>query len=112
MDPSDANADMDPWLQAVSKYDLEGVLSQYASDAVLLPTVISRICKTPEERRSYFKTFLSTLQQEETTPVILWHTRISSDVHAGLYRFGHILARFTFVMQDGLIVHHHSSSVV
>ena len=103
---------MDPWLKAVGKYDLEGVLSLYASDAVLLPTMISRICNTPDERRTYFKTFLSTLQKEESIPVILWHTRIGSDVHVGLYRFGHVLARFTFVMQDGLIVHHHSSSVV
>lgn len=33
-------------------------------------------------------------------------------VHVGLYRFGpSVVARFTFVVRDGRIVHHHSSKL-
>ena len=102
---------MDAWLNAVSTYNLESVLAQYARDAIVLPTVVSRVLQTPDERHAYFKTFLHTLESEGSVPSLIWHTRVNPDVHVGLYRFGRILARFTFVMRDGLIVHHHSSSV-
>ena len=96
-------------MNAVRQRNLDAVLALYSDSAVLIPTLSSRMCTTHAERRSYFVNFLETLKHD---PQILWHAHLGDGVHAGLYRFGASLtARFTFVVRDGQIVHHHSSQI-
>ena len=99
---------IDAWCAAVAARDLEAVLAQYDEAALLLPTQSARVCWTPEERRAYFAAFLADLPG---APEVLWRQMLGPDVCVGLYRFGpKLVARFTLVLQDGKIVHHHSSA--
>lgn len=92
------------WLDRLAHKDLEGILSLYAKDAALMPTLRNKIHKNPSEKREYFEFFLSfpNLHGE----IITQYTRLYGEVaiNTGFYKFiflrngeeAEILCRFSF----------------
>jgi len=115
-----AQAQFARWDAALASGDPEQVSALYASDAVLLPTLSSRVRGNHAERVDYFTEFLAGGPRGR---ILSDTVRAVDDVviHSGLYRFAmsaldgqpEIDARFTFVHQrisgDWTIVAHHSS---
>ncbi len=110
----------DHWNQALQTGDPDAVVSTYAQDALLLPTMSNFPRDTPSEIRDYFVHFL------EGKPVGRIDQRVirigcNTAMDSGLYTFTlnrdgktvEVPARYTFeyAYQDGkwLIVGHHSS---
>lgn len=106
------------WNRAVLSGDPVKVLECYADDAVLLPTLSSRVRDNHEGILDYFEHFLSGKPEGK---IVEQNVRIygNSAVNSGLYNFFmreegiEISARFTFVYRKSdegwLIVEHHSS---
>ena len=106
---------IDTWINAVQTKDPDKVVSLYAADAVLIPTVSNQIRYTQDERRDYFVHFLA---KGPRCTVDSSHIQQLSDnaiTVSGIYTFvfedrSQVSARFTFIFgQDGTISHHHSS---
>ena len=109
---------LDIWNRAVLSGDPGNVLECYADDAVLLPTLSSRVRHSRDEILDYIKHFLSGKPEGK---VIEQNIRIYGDlaVNSGLYNFSmqtegkKLSARFTFVYRKcddaWLIVEHHPS---
>jgi len=111
------------WLKAVSTGSPDAVMTLYADDAVLLPTLSGEICNTPEKRLGYFKHF--TAKKELRGVIDALNTRVLGDVavNSGHYTFtfkkdGQLAsapARFTYVYKKTplgwMIIEHHSSLV-
>ncbi|ACU37991.1 SgcJ/EcaC family oxidoreductase [Actinosynnema mirum] len=119
--PGDAKALFDRWNTSLAAGDLDGVVDQYAADAVLLPTVAGEVHDTRAEITEYFEHFLElrpsgTLVEPKTRAL-----GPDAVVLSGLYDFAvtadgepdTVQARMTFVFErrDGrwTIVEHHSS---
>ena len=114
---------LDTWLIAVSSNDPNKVAALYESDAILLPTLSSKVENLPEERLAYFKKF--TALPEIKGKVTELHTRIYDNIgiNTGLYTFTFkkygktisVPARFSFVYRKTdngwMIVDHHSSKL-
>jgi len=109
------------WADAVRMGDPDGLLSLYAPDAVLLPTVSAHIRRSPEEIRDYFVKFLS---HEPRCEIETAHAQFyeGTALCSGTYSFclasgpvRTVPARFTFVYRwtagRWLIVTHHSSAL-
>ena len=111
------------WLKAVSSGGPDAVMTLYADDAVLLPTLSGVICDNPAKRLDYFKHF--TAKDSLKGKIDELHTRVMDDtaVNSGHYTFTFkqdgkevaANARFTYVYKKTplgwLIVEHHSSLV-
>ena len=113
------------WVAGVNALDLEGVLSLYSEDAVLLPTFSPEIRSSRDRIRAYFES----LSGHEDVVVDLHESSIT--VHSlseqcyclgGTYGWSwktdgeskQVEARFTYTIDlrlPGPIVHHHSSEV-
>lgn len=118
-----ARAALFRWAEVISSGDVEMVLSLYASDAILVPTLSNEIGEHEEHRRRYFERFLS--NDNLRCRIIVQKKRVSHKlgtvVIGGLYSFEFrrdgreeiIHARFLFTFEeiDGhwLITGHHSS---
>lgn len=108
---------IDAWLKAVNARSVDAVCKLYASDAILLPTLSSDVCDTPQQIRVYFEYFLEhiELKAELQSCYVQQYSEIKID--SGIYLFTwnegnrstSTRARFTFVIRNGLIVEHHSS---
>jgi uncharacterized protein (TIGR02246 family) len=112
---------LDTWLAAVASHDAEKVAALYNSDAILLPTLSSKVKKSPKERLDYFKEF--TALPGIKGKVTELNTKVYDDIgiNAGLYTFTYqkdgktisVPARFGFVYdktdKGWMIVYHHSS---
>lgn len=110
------------WLNCLKQKDLDGILSLYAQDAALMPTLRNKIHKTYEERKEYFEFFLSFPDLHGV--VIDHYARIYGEVaiNTGVYKFiflkagqeTEIFARFSFTYKREkdrwLIIDHHSSA--
>lgn len=109
------------WAAAVESRDPDRVISLYAEDALLVPTLSNNICRGLPEIRQYFVEFM---QKKAMAEIGLQHTHLYGDIAtcSGFYTFTFspdpgdsfiVDARFTFVYRrfsDGwLIVEHHSS---
>lgn len=111
------------WLNAVSTGSPDAVMTLYADDAVLLPTLSGTICNTPAKRLEYFKHFTANENLKGTINEL--HTRVLGDVavNSGHYTFTFkkdgkdvsAAARFTYVYKKTplgwMIIEHHSSLV-
>jgi len=111
------------WLKAVSSGSPDAVMTLYADDAVLLPTLAPGVHETAAKRLGYFKVF--TANENLQGKVTELHTRVFGDVaiNSGLYTFTFkkdgkdvtAPARFSFVYKKTplgwMIVDHHSSVV-
>jgi uncharacterized protein (TIGR02246 family) len=108
------------WNKALQTGDPDSVVACYAPDAILLPTVSSKVRHNNEEIRDYFVHFLTKKPHGRIIEQnIRTHDNIA--INSGLYTFSltedgvraDVAARFTFVYQkydDGwLIIEHHSS---
>jgi hypothetical protein len=111
------------WAEVITSQSIDDVLSLYASDAILVPTLSDEIREREEERRHYFEIFLSNGVQ--CCDILIQKKRVSQKlgtvVIGGLYTFEFLLdgvkstvpARFLFTFEeiDGrwLITGHHSS---
>lgn len=112
---------LDTWLAAVSTGSSDAVMKLYATDAVLLPTLLPKVYNTPELRKEYFNFF--TARENLKGTVNEQHIRVFGNiaVNSGFYTFTFtekdkivtVPARFSFVYQKTpqgwLIVDHHSS---
>ncbi|HCI48310.1 MAG: hypothetical protein A2977_02860 [Alphaproteobacteria bacterium RIFCSPLOWO2_01_FULL_45_8] len=110
------------WLDHLARKDLSGILSLYAEEAALMPTLRNKLHKTPVERKEYFEFFLSFPDLHGV--VINQYSRSYGDVaiNTGVYKFIflrqeeeiEIFARFSFTYKKEkgrwLIIDHHSSA--
>ena len=108
------------WNSALKTGNPDNVVSCYAEDAILLPTVSARVHRNHEEIRDYFVFFLT---KKPVGKITEQNIRIYGDiaVNSGLYTFTLTVgglttdaaARFTFVYRkhkkSWLIIEHHSS---
>ena len=107
------------WSDALVASDAEKVLELYTGNAVLWPTLSSKIRMSKEQMRPYFDMFV-----QKVTGDVAWKGAAvqelgdgSSVVWSGLYGFptkdGEVEARFTYVLSkvegSWKIVTHHSS---
>lgn len=111
------------WAEIVSSGNVDDVLSLYAHDAILVPTLSDEIGDRDDERRRYFQEFLSNenLRCTITTQKKRVSQKLGTVVIGGLYTFRFrrdgleqtVPARFPFTFEeiDGrwLITGHHSS---
>ncbi len=113
----------DRWNAALQTRNPDEVVKNYASDAVLLPTVSNKPRTSPAEIRDYFVHFV------EKSPKGVINTRAihigcNEAYDVGTYTFtvtgadgkaSEVPARYSFIyaLTDGkwLIVHHHSSAM-
>ena len=113
------------WADRLNAGDVDGVVSLYDENALLLATFDAEPLAQPAQRRKYFEGFMGRpgagVELDDTT---LLHNRLSEGAYqtTGLYTFfyqdGDVLvrqhARFTFIVsidKEPLILHHHSSLV-
>ena len=116
---SDIGGLFDRWNTSLKTLNPDEVVKNYATDAILLPTVSNKPRLTQDERRDYFVHFL------ENHPVGEINMRLikigcNDALDAGIYTFtfgngSKVKARYTFtyLLQDGkwLISSHHSSAM-
>jgi uncharacterized protein (TIGR02246 family) len=122
-EPKSVRNAFDIWLVAVSSHNAEKVAELYESDAILLPTLSSKVKELPEQRLQYFKKFTALPEIKGTVNEIL--TRVYGDIgiNSGTYTFTYqkdgktiiVPSRFSFVYQrtdkGWMIVDHHSSKM-
>lgn len=77
------------WIDAVvnAKGNSEEVLSLYAKDAILLPTVSPKLCKTKEDLKEYFAFFLSLKDLHATTTELITREYGELAMNTGFYTF-------------------------
>ncbi len=120
-----ANDVMEKWMQGVNEGDVEGLLSLYDDQAVLIPTFSNRLLNSPEKLREYFEKLgsreaLSIALHEKT----LLTQKMSNElfVIGGIYTWRFNVdeeplifeARFSYVIdlsKPNPILHHHSSQI-
>ncbi len=111
------------WKDAIHEGSLDKVMSLYAPDAILLPTLSNKVCHNKAEISEYFVHFLKKkpcCEMEENN--LCLHGDIA--INAGVYTFtvSHpdgenrvFRARYSFVYQKygdrWLIIEHHSSKM-
>ena len=119
MNNKDILALFEQWNNALQTKNSKTVVSLYADDAILLPTVSNKVRHTPDEREDYFNQFL---QGEPFGKIDESNVRIFDDiaVNSGIYTFSfkdgaEVQARYTFVYlwngQEWKIIEHHSSKM-
>jgi uncharacterized protein (TIGR02246 family) len=109
----------DRWNASLKTLKPDEILNNYASDAILLPTVSNLPRLTQAERREYFVHFLENKPQGVIDQRVI-RLGCNDAIDSGLYTFTmgdgtKVRARYTFVYnyQNGqwLIVSHHSSAM-
>ncbi len=118
-----ARAALFNWAEVISRGNIEELLSLYAADAILVPTLSNEIGDREEERRRYFENFLMNENLRCTINARMKRAsrKLGTVVIGGLYTFEFsrdgqehcVPARFLFTFEeiDGrwLITGHHSS---
>ncbi len=116
---SDISGLFDRWNASLKTLNPDEVIKNYATDAILLPTVSNKPRLTQDERRDYFLHFV---ENKPTGEINMRQIKIGCNdaLDAGIYTFtfgngSKVKARYTFtyVLQDGkwLISSHHSSAM-
>ncbi|KAA0015293.1 DUF4440 domain-containing protein [Salinicola corii] len=120
-----ASRTLERWAIAVSRGEKETLLSLYAEDAILVPTVANDVRDTRHERQRYFDSFLA--NEALTCELGDYSRRVSRKlgtvVVGGHYVFSYLLkgetvtipARFLFTFEEiqgeWKITGHHSSQL-
>lgn len=101
------------WAAALASRDPARVSALYAPDALLFSTLDAAPKAGRQAIQGYFKDLIS--NRPGLTCSFKRVFRVSPGVMAGLYVFrwngGELPARFTFVLSNGKILHHHSSAI-
>lgn len=107
------------WIQLVNENNIEELLKLYDDKAILLPTLSNKIRRNKIEIRDYFKCFLNKNCLKAELMQLYIQSMYNGDlkIDSGTYTFRYkdkninkkLLARFTFVIKNGLIIEHHSS---
>lgn len=116
---SDISGLFDRWNASLKTGNPDEVVKNYATDAILLPTVSNKPRLTQDERRDYFVHFL---ENKPVGEINMRRIKIGCNdaLDAGIYTFtfgngSKVKARYTYtyVLQDGkwLISSHHSSAM-
>ena len=109
----------DRWNASLKSLKPDEVLSNYAPDAILLPTVSNQPRLTQAERRDYFAHFLENKPQGVIDQRVI-HLGCNDALDSGVYTFTmgdgtKVRARYTFAYSyqnsQWLIVSHHSSAM-
>jgi uncharacterized protein (TIGR02246 family) len=109
----------DRWNASLKTLKPDEVLKNYASDAILLPTVSNQPRLTQAERRDYFVHFLENKPQGVIDQRVI-RLGCNDAIDSGLYTFTmgdgkKVRARYTFLYNyqndQWLIVSHHSSAM-
>ncbi|PWV64355.1 SgcJ/EcaC family oxidoreductase [Plasticicumulans acidivorans] len=108
----------DRWDRSLGTGNADAVVANYATDAILVPTLSNQVRHTPAELRDYFVHFL---QKQPRGRILESNIQLFGDiaVDSGIYEFetknGRVPARYTFVYRKSgdrwLIVTHHSSQM-
>ena len=113
------------WLSRVNEGDIEGLLTLYDDQAILIPTFSNRLLNGPQKRREYFENLvhredLSLALHEKTLVVQAMGASLHSLCGIYCWRFavdGELLsfeARFSFLVdlaRPNPILHHHTSQI-
>lgn len=107
------------WVSAVATGNPDKVLALYADKAILLPTLLGKVCDNPNAIRDYFVHFLAKSPQcvcDESHIRCYANTAINSGHYSFSFGDGsHAKARYTFVYRkkdnQWQIVEHHSSKM-
>lgn len=118
-----AKAALHQWASTVATRDVDKVLSLYAPDAILVPTLSNQVRDCDDSRRSYFENFLA--NEGLVCDIQVFKKRVSRKlgtvVVGGLYTFVYreqaqrklVPARFLFTFEQiegrWMITGHHSS---
>jgi len=114
------------WLRSLNGRHLEGVVSLYADEAVLIPAFSSQVLRTSAQRRGYYERLLAQPGLEVSLHEKTFACQSLGDgfsVASGIYCFrmeadGESLgfeARFSCTLNSTLvapIIHHHSSQIL
>lgn len=101
------------WADALQSRDPHDITDMYGEDAVLLATLEGQPLEGPQQIFPYF----ANLVKKDGLRVrwIGGPEEVAEGTFVGLYRFewngGAVEARYTFVVDNGEIVHHHSSEM-
>lgn len=119
----DVAALFDRWNASLQTGSAEKVTENYASDAVLLPTVSNKPRTNPAEIKDYFEHFLQKKPKGKIDTRTI-HVGCNDAYDVGTYTFtltgpdgkkSDVAARYSYIyeLRDGkwLIVHHHSSAM-
>lgn len=109
----------DRWNESLKTLDPDKVVANYASDAVLLPTVSNQPRTNSAEIRDYFVKFLKQEPQGKIDRrIVKAGCNVAQDVGTYTFRFKDgqsVHARYTYVYEwrngQWLIAHHHSSAM-
>jgi hypothetical protein len=113
------------WMAFVNQGDIEGLVSLYDENAILIPTFSNRQLDAPEKLRKYFENLvhredLSIALHEKTLAVQAIRNGLYSMCGIYCWRFavdGELLnfeARFSYILDLALpnpIIHHHTSQI-
>ena len=114
---------LDKWVDALNDHKLETIVAQYASRAVLLPTISSELRIDHDRIRAYFEMLLQMKPKLRVVQSILHHFGGNVAVRSGIYVFtldrdgtsDNLWARFTFIYHqengEWKIMTHHSSTL-
>ncbi|MEZ5126848.1 MAG: SgcJ/EcaC family oxidoreductase [Thermoleophilia bacterium] len=110
---------LEAWIAALQAGDAGKVTELYASDAILLPTVSSRVRRNHAEIRDYFEQVVAGGPRgviDEANVRVFGDLAVSSGRYTFAFADGSVVAaRFTYVYRqsaDGWrIIEHHSSRV-
>lgn len=110
---------LDNWMEALNDGNIVKLKALYHEQATFLPTVSGELKVGPKGAESYFEKFLEkkpvcSLIKNKVQPI-----SETTYVQSGFYQFSlfnnkiqqRLNARFTFVWNEGKIIHHHSSLI-
>lgn len=113
------------WMELIQSRNLQGVLSLYSKDAIIIPTFSDSMQNSPQKIKAYFnrlfsRTNLSITLHDKTIKVQNLNNELS--IISGMYCWKFDVeeelisyeARFSFIVdksKESPIIHHHSSQI-
>lgn len=108
---------LDKWVRAINAHDINGLMNVYSDGAIMIPAFSTRIRQNKHEIKSLYKDLFE-MNNLKVTPYQVNSQKIKGlKVDSGQYKISWNSGgfdeennlRFSFVIQDGKIISHHSS---